>query len=90
MMVMTRSTIEFIKRAIPKFESDTGYLDNIQQQFTGSSKVYAGTIIKKIIIKKCGGFGIREPILSITNFCCELQYESRKVENGEPHCHVCL
>jgi hypothetical protein len=48
------------------------YLDKVESQFTGSSKVCASTLIKRLILEYSGG-GVREYILRMSNVAARLK-----------------
>jgi hypothetical protein len=43
------------------------YLEKVESQFTGSSKTYASTLIKRLISEKYTGNGVRDHILRMSN-----------------------
>ena len=45
----------------------------MESQFTGSSKAYASTLIKKLFNEKYSGGGIREHILKMSNMASKLK-----------------
>jgi hypothetical protein len=45
----------------------------VESQFTGSSKAYASTLIKKLFNEKYSGGGIREHILKMSNTASKLK-----------------
>ena len=45
----------------------------MESQFTGSSKAYASTLIKKLVNEKYTGGGIREHILKMSNIASKLK-----------------
>ncbi|WVZ54656.1 hypothetical protein U9M48_005421 [Paspalum notatum var. saurae] len=61
-MDIKKTLIPSIQGAIPECESATEYLQKIKDQFTGSTKAYAGALIKKFANAECDGSGIREYI----------------------------
>ena len=73
-LMVTRSTIvESIRGVILECKSTTEYLQKIKDQFTGSTKAYAGALIKKFVNAKYDGSGIREYILRMTNMAAQLK-----------------
>jgi hypothetical protein len=52
LMVIKSSIMKAIRGAIPNCETAKEYLKKVESQFTGSSKVHASTIIKRLVIKK--------------------------------------
>ena len=51
----------------------TEYLKKVESQFTGSSKAYTSTLIKKLFNEKYTGGGIREHILKMSNTALKLK-----------------
>ena len=59
-LMMAKSTIsDAIRRSISDCDTATKYLKKMKSQFTGSSKAYASTLIKKLFNEKYSGGGIR-------------------------------
>jgi hypothetical protein len=52
LMVIKISIKEAIRGGIPDCETAKKYLKKVESQFTGSSKMYASTIIKKLVTEK--------------------------------------
>jgi hypothetical protein len=52
LMVIKSSIMKAIRGAIPNCETAKEYLKKVESRFTGSSKVHASTIIKRLVIKK--------------------------------------
>jgi hypothetical protein len=48
------------------------YLEKVERQFTGSSKVYSSTLIE-MLISEYSGDGVRDQILRITNVATRLK-----------------
>jgi hypothetical protein len=64
LMVIKSSITVAISGAIPNCETTKEYLKKVESQFTGSSKTYASTIIKRLVIEKYYfGNGVRNHIL---------------------------
>ena len=60
---VAKSTIsDGIRGSILDCDTATEYLKKVEGQFTGSSKAYASTLIKKLFNEKYTGGGIREDI----------------------------
>ncbi len=51
-MIIKSSIKEAIRGGIPDCETAKEYLKKVESQFTGSSKTYASTIIKKLVTEK--------------------------------------
>jgi hypothetical protein len=54
-MVIKGSIENPIRDSIPECTTTTEYLKKVESQFTGSSKAYASTLIKKLVNKKYFG-----------------------------------
>jgi hypothetical protein len=52
LMVIKSSIKDPIRGLIPEYTTTTEYLKKVESQFTGSSKAYARTLIKKLVNKK--------------------------------------
>ncbi|XP_066361261.1 uncharacterized protein [Miscanthus floridulus] len=73
-LMVAKSTIsDVIRGSILDCDTDTEYLKKVESQFTGSSKAYASTLIKKLFNKKYTGGGIREHILKMSNTTLKLK-----------------
>ena len=67
-LIVIKSSIEDpIRGAIPECATATEYLKKVERQFTGSSKAYASTLIKRLVNEKYTGGGIREHMLRMSN-----------------------
>ena len=53
-MVIKSSIVEALRGAIPECTTASEYLRKVESQFTGSSKAYASTLIKKLVTVKHG------------------------------------
>jgi hypothetical protein len=73
LMVIKGSIEDPIRGSIPKCTTTTEYLKKVESQFTGSSKAYASTLIKKLVNEKYSGGGIREHILKMSNTTSNLK-----------------
>jgi hypothetical protein len=63
-MVIKSSIDEAIREGIPNCETAKEYLKKVESQFTGSSKTYISTIIKRLVMEKYSfDSGVREHIL---------------------------
>jgi hypothetical protein len=72
-MVIKGSIEDPIRDSIPECTTTTEYLKKVESQFTGSSKVYARTLIKKLVNEKYSSGGIREHILRMSNTTSKLK-----------------
>ena len=61
LMVIKGSIEDPIRGSIPECTTATEYLKKVESQFTGSSKAYASTLIKKLVSEKYYGGEIKEP-----------------------------
>jgi hypothetical protein len=57
-MVIKERISEGIRGAIPDCKTAVEYLEKVENQFTGSSKAYASSLIKRLISKKYTGGGV--------------------------------
>ncbi|XP_066391733.1 uncharacterized protein [Miscanthus floridulus] len=73
LMVIKGSIKDLIRGSIPEYTIATEYLKKVESQFTGSSKAYASTLIKKLVSEKYTGGGIREHILKMSNMASKLK-----------------
>jgi hypothetical protein len=74
LMVIKSSIKEVIRGEIPDCVIAKEYLKKVESQFTGSSKTYASTIIKKLVTEKYSfGSGMREHILKMSNMASKLK-----------------
>jgi hypothetical protein len=58
LMVIKERISEGIRWAIPDCETAVKYLEKVESQFTGSSKAYASSLIKRLISEKYTGGGV--------------------------------
>jgi hypothetical protein len=72
-MVIKGSIEDPIRGSILKYATTSEYLKKVESQFTGSSKAYASTLIKKLVSEKYTGGGIREHILKMNNMTSKLK-----------------
>jgi hypothetical protein len=73
LMVIKGSIEDPIRGSILKYATTSKYLKKVESQFTGSSKAYASTLIKKLVSEKYTGGGIREHILKMNNMTSKLK-----------------
>jgi hypothetical protein len=72
-LIVAKATIaDPIRGSIPDCDTTTEYLQKVKNQFTGSSKVIASTLIKKLVNEKYSSGGIREHILKISTATSKL------------------
>ena len=83
LMIIKSSIIEGIRGAMPDSEVAKDYLSKIEDQFKGSSKVYAGTLIKRLVNDKYDGTGsIREHIMKMSNMAAKLKKMEMEISDG--------
>ena len=72
--MVAKSTIsDAIRGSILDCDTTTEYLKKVESQFTGSSKAYASTLIKKLFNEKYSSGGIKEHILKMSNTASKLK-----------------
>jgi molybdopterin converting factor small subunit len=72
-MVIKERISEGIRGAIPECETVVEYLKKLESQFTGSSKAYASSLIKRLVSEKYTGGGVRDHILRMSNVASRLK-----------------
>ncbi|WVZ94021.1 hypothetical protein U9M48_039965 [Paspalum notatum var. saurae] len=86
LMVIWGTIIPTIWGANPECETATEYLQKIKDQFTGSTKAYAGALIKKFANAEYDGSGIREHIMKMSHMAEQLKaYEMVQKEDFVVH-----
>jgi hypothetical protein len=71
---VAKSTIaDPIRGSIPDCDTATEYLEKVKNQFTGSSKATASTLIKKLVNEKYSSGEIREHILKMSTTTSKLK-----------------
>jgi hypothetical protein len=74
LLVIKSSIKEAIRGGISDCETAKEYLKKVESQFTGSSKTYVSTIIKRLVTEKYSfGSGVREHILKMSNMAFKLK-----------------
>ena len=73
LMVAKSTILDAIRGSIPDCDTATEYLKKVESHFTGSSKAYASTLIKKLFNEKYSGGGKREHILKMSNTALKLK-----------------
>src|SRR6266542_2896062 len=58
------------------------YLASVEEHFKGSSKVYASTLIQKLLNTKYNGTGIREHIMTMTDMSAKLKAMKMEISDG--------
>jgi hypothetical protein len=72
-MVVKERISETITGAIPDCTTVVEYLEKVESQFTGSSKAYASTLIKRLTTEKYSGGRVRDHILRKANMAARLK-----------------
>jgi hypothetical protein len=74
LMVIKSSIKEAIRGGILDCYTAKEYLKKVESQFTGSSKTYTSTIIKRLVTKKYSfASGVREHILKMSDMTSKLK-----------------
>jgi hypothetical protein len=81
-MVIKEMISEGIRGAIPKCEIVVEYLEKVESQFIGSSKVYVSFLIKRLIYEKCIGGGVRDHILRMSSIVARLKPLDLAIKDG--------
>jgi hypothetical protein len=81
LMVIKERISEGIQRAIPDCETVVEYLKKAESQFTGSSKAYASSLIKRLISEKYTSGGVRDHILRMSNVAARLKPLDLAIKN---------
>jgi molybdopterin converting factor small subunit len=68
--------------AIPECETDVEYLEKVESQFTGSSKAYVSSLIKRLVFEKYIGGGVRDHILRMSNVAARLKSLDLAIKDG--------
>lgn len=83
-LMIMKSTITIgIKGAIPDLENAKTYLDSVEEQFKGFSKVYASTLIMKMPTTKYDRTSnIREHAMMMNNMAAKLKHMEMEISEG--------
>jgi hypothetical protein len=73
LMVAKATIADPVRGSILECDTATEYLQRVNNQFTGSSKATASTLIKKLMTEKYSGGGIREHILKMSTTASKLK-----------------
>jgi molybdopterin converting factor small subunit len=73
LMAIKKRISEGIWGTIPKCETVVEYLEKMKSQFTGSSKAYVSSLIKRLISEKYTGGGVRDHIFRMRNVAARLK-----------------
>jgi hypothetical protein len=71
LMVIKERISEGIRGVILECETVVEYLEKVESQFTGSSKAYASSLIKRLIYEKYTSGGVRGHILRMSNIAAD-------------------
>jgi hypothetical protein len=81
-MVIKERISEGIRGAIPECETAVEYMEKVESQFTGSSKVYASSFIKMLVSDKYTSGGVRDHILRMSNVAARLKPLDLAIKDG--------
>jgi hypothetical protein len=82
LMVIKERISEGIRGAIPECETAVEYLEKVESQFTGSSKAYVSSLIKRLVSEKYTGGGVRDHILRMSNIAARLKPLDLAIKDG--------
>jgi hypothetical protein len=82
LMVIKEMISEGIRGAIPECETVVEYMKKVESQITGSSKAYAGSLIKRLVSEKYTGGGVRDHILRMSNIVARLKPLDLAINDG--------
>jgi molybdopterin converting factor small subunit len=82
LMVIKERISEGIRETIPECETVVEYLKKVESQFTGSSKAYVSSLIKRLISEKYTGGGVRDHILRMSNVAARLKPLDLVIKDG--------
>lgn len=83
LMIIKNSISLAIRGAIPDSDNAKTYLDSIEEQFRGTSKAYASTLILKMLTAKYDGSnGVREHIMMMTDMANKLKSMDMEISEG--------
>ncbi|KAK2978429.1 hypothetical protein RJ640_002702 [Escallonia rubra] len=87
LMIMKGSITAAIRRAIPDSDNAKFYLAHIEEQFQGSSKLHAITLITKMVtLKYSGSNSVREHILRMNDMASQLKGLDMEIFEGYHFC----
>jgi hypothetical protein len=72
-MMIKEMISDRIQGAIPECETAVEYLEKVESQFTGSSKAYVNSLIKRLVSEKYTGGGVWAHILRMSNVAARLK-----------------
>jgi hypothetical protein len=73
LIVIKERIPEGIRGTIPECETIVEYLEKVESQFTGSSKAYVNSLIKRLVSEKYTDGGVRDHILRMSNVAARLK-----------------
>ncbi|XP_076957895.1 uncharacterized protein LOC143633474 [Bidens hawaiensis] len=83
LMLMKNSISMPIRGSIPDSENDKTYLASVEEQFKGTSKAHASTLILKLVTTKYDGrSGIRGHIMMINDMAHKLKGLDMEISDG--------
>jgi molybdopterin converting factor small subunit len=82
LMVIKDRILEGIREAIPECETAVEYLEKVESQFTGSSKAYVSSLIKRLVSEKYTSGGVRDHILRMSNVAARLKPLNLAIKDG--------
>ncbi|CAH9100925.1 unnamed protein product, partial [Cuscuta epithymum] len=83
LMVIKNSISVAIRGAIPDSENAKTYLEYVEEQFKGTSKAHASTLILKMLTSKYDGVsGIREHIMKMSDMSNKLKSMDMEISEG--------
>ncbi|XP_071681429.1 uncharacterized protein [Lolium perenne] len=83
LMMIKGSITQSMRGALPDCETAKGYFAKIEHQFKGSSKVYATSLIRRLIDEKYDPTGsLREHIMKKCNMAAKLKSMEMEISNG--------
>ena len=83
LMVIKNSISVAIRGAIPDSENAKTYMDSVEEQFKGTSKAHASTLILKMLTTKYDGMsGVREHIMMMSDMAHKLKGMDMEISEG--------
>ncbi|KAJ9562492.1 hypothetical protein OSB04_007652 [Centaurea solstitialis] len=83
LMIIKNSISLTIRGAIPDFETAKGYLNSVEEQFKGTSKAHASTLILKMLTTKYDGVSGEKWKMSELIAMCVQEEERLKIEKPD-------
>ncbi|KAL4577360.1 hypothetical protein LXL04_013469 [Taraxacum kok-saghyz] len=82
-MIIKNSISMPIREAIPDSKNAKTYLESVEEQFRGTSKAHASTLILKMLTTKYdGSSGVREHIMMMTDMANKLKSMDMEISEG--------